>query len=95
MEKRKNSISRWLLRLAVFPCLTAWVLVRLWIPLGSAIPVNTLAVAAALFTAAALLVVGCFSLVDKLLLVWKAPWKTLLLALPFLRSEERRVGKEC
>lgn len=81
---RKNSIPRWLLRLAVFPCLWAWTLVRLWIPLWNSIPVNTLAVAAALFTAAALLIVGCFGLADKLLLVWNAPWKSFLLAAPFL-----------
>jgi len=80
----KNSILRWLLRLIAFPCLAAWLLIRLWIPLGDTLTQEALIGIAVALTVLVLFLTGFFGLADKLLLVWPQPWKTALLSVPFL-----------
>lgn len=72
----------WLVRVAVFPMLAAWVLVRLWIPWGGVFPDENL-VLAALVTAAALLILeAACRLTPRILLPWKTWWKNLLSVIP-------------
>lgn len=76
------SLLAWLVRVAVFPMLAAWVLVRLWIPWGGVYPEGNLLIAAAVITAALLILEAVCKLTQRLLLPWKVWWKNLLSVIP-------------
>lgn len=72
----------WLVRVAVFPMLAAWVLVRLWIPWGGVFPDENLVVAALVTAAALLILEAACRLTPRILLPWKTWWKNLLSVIP-------------
>lgn len=65
---------------AVFPCLSVWLLVRLWIPLTGHVSGKLLGVGALLLSAALLLLWHRLELTRRLLLPWGLSWKTALAA---------------
>lgn len=82
VKKRLLTALSWLVRLAVFPMLAAWILVRLWIPWGGSCPDEELLAAALILSAVLLLLEAGGKLTQRLLLPWKVWWKNLLCVLP-------------
>lgn len=76
------SIFSWLVRIAIFPMLAAWVLVRLWIPWGDIFPTENLIIAAVAISAILLFLEAVCKLTPRILLPWKAWWKNLLSVIP-------------
>lgn len=76
------NVFAWLARVAVFPMLAAWFLVRLWIPCGGVYPDEQLIIGSMLTTAALLLLEAIWKVTPRLLLPWKAWWKNLLSVIP-------------
>ena len=67
---------------AVFPMLTAWILVRLWIPWGGVYPAENLILAAIIITAVLLVITAAVKLPRRILLPWTTWWKNLLSLIP-------------
>ena len=82
VKKRLVLALEWLVRLAVFPALTAWLLIRLWIPWGGSCPEEELTAAALILAAVLLLLEAGGKLTQRLLLPWKTWWKNLLSLVP-------------
>lgn len=76
------TIFAWLARMAIFPMLAAWVLVRLWIPWGGVYPEDGLLIAALVIAAALLILEAVCKLTQRILLPWKVWWKNLLSLIP-------------
>lgn len=84
MPSTAKKAAGWLVRLALFPPLAAWILIRLWVPWGAVADDPVLIGAACVIAAALLIIEGVFHLTPKLLLPWAASWKALLVAVPAL-----------
>lgn len=70
------------MRFLVLPCLWSWLVIRLCVPWGGALPDELLEGAAFVLSALLLFLVGRFGLADKLLLAWEKPWQMALNAIP-------------
>lgn len=76
------TILGWLARAAIFPALTAWTLVRLWIPWGGVYPAENLLLAGGIISAVLLILERACRLTSRVLLPWSAWWKNLLSVIP-------------
>lgn len=81
-KKRITAVVGWLIRLAVFPMLSAWILVRLWVPWGKLYPDRDLVIAAMVIAVVLLILEAVCKLTERILLPWKAWWKNLLSLIP-------------
>ena len=77
-----KKVLGWLVRLALFPLLSAWTLIRLWVAFGDAYPLEPLLTAALLISAAVLIIEAVGKLTQRILLPWTTWWKNLLSLVP-------------